>query len=271
MMRRVKAASTPPSGPSSGPTSGSRKRPAGGPAPVKGKTLILGVLGALFVVLGLLFWAAMTGGSTHVPLSAPGIGFGMDDAGAKATAPGAEGRSPDGAAAWDGAVLGQTVHDPRVREALRKRILAGWAASSEPEVAAAAKQGRFLPAPTAPDGGAMDPKYIQEVVRGDFFPMAEKCYEELLTRKKGAKGRVEMSFTIVADEKLGGILEDVEAVDASGTRDGGLADEKMTTCMRESMSSLAFRPPAHGGYVTVVYPIEFAPDDVADAGAGAGH
>jgi hypothetical protein len=262
MMHRVKAPSTPPSGPSSGPSSGPRKRAAGGPAPVKGKTLILGVLGALLLVVGLLFWAGMTGGSTHVPLSAPGIGFGMDDAAAKTTAPGAEGKGPDGPGAWDGAALAQTVHDPKVREALRKRILAGWAASSEPEVAAAAKEGRFVPAPEAPDGGRMDPKYIQEVVRGDFFPMAQKCYEELLTRKKNAKGRVEMSFTIVADEKLGGILEDVVADHG----DGGLADEKMTTCMRESMSSLAFRPPAHGGYVTVVYPIEFAPDDPAEAG-----
>jgi hypothetical protein len=226
-----------------------------GPAPVKGKTLILGVLGALVVVVGLLFWVGMTGGSTHVPLSAPGVGFAVDDTGT--------GSGTATATAWDGAALAQTVHDPKVRDELRKRILAGWAAEGEPEVAAAAKQGRFLPAPTGPDGGRMDPKYIQEVVRGEFFPMAEKCYEELLTRKKGAKGRIEMSFTIVADEKLGGILEDVEADHG----DGGLADAKMTTCMRESMSTLAFRPPAHGGYVTVVYPFEFAPDDLADGGA----
>lgn len=230
-----------------------------GPAPVKGKTLILGVLGALVVVVGLLFWAGLTGGSTHVPLSAPGVGFTVDDTG---TATGAVTAAAT-AAAWDGAALAQTVHDPKVRDELRKRILAGWAAEGEPEVAAAAKQGRFLPAPTGPDGGRMDPKYIQEVVRGEFFPMAEKCYEELLTRKKGAKGRIEMSFTIVADEKLGGILEDVEADHG----DGGLADAKMTTCMRESMSTLAFRPPAHGGYVTVVYPFEFAPDDLVDSGA----
>jgi hypothetical protein len=216
----------------------------------------------MVVVLGLLFWAAMTGGSTHVPLSAPGIGFTVDDAGTGATtAPAAN--AANGATAWDGGALDKTIHDPKVRDELRKRILAGWAAAGEPEVAAAAKEGRFLPAPEAPDGGRMDPKYIQEVVRGEFFPMAEKCYEELLTRKKGAKGRVEMSFTIVADEKLGGILEDVEA----DHKDGGLADEKMTTCMRESMSSLAFRPPAHGGYVTVVYPIEFSPDDPDEAGA----
>ena len=263
MMQRVKPASTPPSSP--------RKRPAGGPAPVKGKTLILGILGAMVVVIGLLFWAGMTGGSTHVPLSAPGIGFTVDDAGTRAgdpTAPAAN--AANGPAAWDGGALEKTVHDPKVRDELRKRILAGWAETGEPEVAAAAKQGRFIPAPEGPDGGRMDPKYIQEVVRGEFFPMAEKCYEELLTRKKGGggwppKGRVEMSFTIVADEKLGGILEDVEA----DHKDGGLADEKMTTCMRESMSSLAFRPPAHGGTVTVVYPIEFAPDEDDEAGAAA--
>jgi hypothetical protein len=231
------------------------------PAPVKGKTLILGVLGALVVVVGLLFWAGMTGGSTHVPLSAPGIGFTVDEAAAPTATPTAT--ATGASAAWDGGALAQTVHDPKVRDELRKRILAGWAAEREPEVAAAAKQGRFVPAPTGPDGGRMDPKYIQEIVRGEFFPMAEKCYEELLTRKKGAKGRVEMSFTIVADEKLGGILEDVEA----DHKDGGLADEKMTTCMRESMASLAFRPPAHGGYVTVVYPIEFAPEDPAESGA----
>jgi hypothetical protein len=257
MMRRVKPAASPSRPP---PVNGSRKRP-GGPAPIKGKTLILGVLGALVVVVGLLFWAGMTGGSTHVPLSAPGVGFTVDDTGAATPSPSAT--ASGAAAAWDGAVLAQTVHDPKVRDELRKRILAGWAAEGAPEVAAAAKQGRFLPAPTGPDGGRMDPKYIQEVVRGEFFPMAEKCYEELLTRKKGAKGRIEMSFTIVADEKLGGILEDVEADHG----DGGLADAKMTTCMRESMSSLAFRPPTHGGYVTVVYPFEFSPDDLVDSGA----
>lgn len=230
---------------------------------MKGKTLILGVLGALVVVVGLLFWAGMTGGSTHVPLSAPGIGFTHDDAGPSATPGSTSGTGAEAPASWDGGALAQTVHDPKVRDALRRRILAGWAASGEPEVAAAAKEGRFIPAPEGPDGGRMDPKYIQEVVRAEFFPMAEKCYEELLTRKKGTKGRLEMSFTIVADEKLGGILEDVEA----DHKDGGLADERMTTCMRESMSSLAFRPPAHGGIVTVVYPIEFAPDDPDEAGA----
>jgi hypothetical protein len=241
MMRRVKA-----------PGERGEERPRG---TVQGKALILGVLGALVLVAGLLFWIGMTGGSTHVPLSKPGVGFRADEAGAPD--PAASAGASAAPAGWDGGAIASTIHDRKVREELRNRILAGWAAEGEPEVAAAAKQGRFLPAPPGPDGGRMDPKYIQEVVRGEFFPMANKCYEELLTRKKKAKGRVEMSFTIVADEKHGGILEDVEADHG----DGGLADEKMMTCMRESMSTLAFRPPAHGGYVTVVYPIEFSDDD----------
>ena len=237
----------------------------GPPKGVSGKQLIAFLLLSLVVVVGLLFWAGMTGGSTHVPISKAGVGFVKDDAGGTADAA----KSSATGAGWDGGAIAETLRDRKVRDQLRQRILAGWAAGDEPEVAAAAKQGRFIPAPAGADGGRMDPKYIQEVVRGEFMPMAKTCYEELLTRKKTAKGRFEMSFTIVADDKLGAIVEDVEADHG----DSGVGDERMTTCMRESLSTLSFRPPAHGGYVTVVYPIEFSPGDddpspAADAGSG---
>lgn len=215
-----------------------------------GKTVVLGLFGAILLVFGLLVWIGMTGGSQHVPGSAPGIGFVKADVGPR------EDPASSGSAKADAGPITKTIIDKKVRDELRQRILAGWAASENPEVATAAKHGKFLPAPEGPDGGRMDPKYIQEVVRGEFFPMAKKCYEELLSRKDAAAGRVEMSFTIVADEKLGGIVED-----ASADADGGVADEKMSTCMRESLSTLSFRPPAHGGIVTVVYPIVFSPDE----------
>lgn len=229
----------------------SREAPAGAPARLSGKRLILGLLGVIAAVAAAIFWIGMSGGSSHVAPSKPGVGFQADDSG---VGPGA-GSAAAGATAWDGGAIGKTIIDPRVREELRKRILAGWAEEAPSvEQTEAARAGRFVPAPTG-DGGGMDPKYIQEVVRADFFPMAIKCYDELLTRKDAARGRVEMSFTIVADEKYGGIVEDVAVAS-----DGGVADERMSTCMRESMSTLAFRPPAHGGYVTVVYPVELAPD-----------
>ena len=222
------------------------------PAPISGKRLLLILLGATVFVAALLFYAVLTGGSQHVPLSKPGIGFVTDPAVGSGVTGGANGQP---ASVLDAGIT-KTLHDRAVREALRKRILEGWAASPDPDTAEAAKRGRFLPAPTADGGTGMDPKYIQEVVRGDFMPMARSCYEELLVRKPDAGGRVEMSFTIVADEKLGGIVED-----ASADPDGGVADDKMTTCMRESLSTLSFRPPAHGGKITIVYPIGFSPEE----------
>jgi hypothetical protein len=231
-------------------------RSARGAASKQGKVVALALLVAVLVVGGLLLWVAMSGTSTHVPPSKPGVGFTPDLRDPAGGSGASEGNTTNGPSAWDGAAITKTMHDPKVREELRKRILAGWAAEGEGEQASAAREGRFVPAPEGPDGGRMDPKYIQEVVRGEFFPMAEKCYDELRTRNDAASGRVEMSFTIVADEKLGGIVDDVGVVN-----DGGLADERMTTCMRESMTAMAFRPPAHGGYVTVVYPIDFSSDE----------
>ncbi|MBS2018431.1 MAG: AgmX/PglI C-terminal domain-containing protein [Deltaproteobacteria bacterium] len=214
-----------------------------------GKVVVTGLLVAILGAFGILVWVGMTGGSQHVPGSQPGVGFVKNDVGTPD-------EPPQAASAKAPGPVTKTVIDKKARDELRKRILAGWAASGEPEVAAAAKQGRFAPAPEGPDGGRMDPKYIQEVIRAELMPMAGKCYEELLSRKDAAAGRISMSFTIVADEKLGAIVED-----AAADADGGVADERMSTCIRESLSTLSFRPPAHGGVVTVVYPIEFSPDE----------
>jgi hypothetical protein len=75
---------------------------------VRGKTLILGLIGALFLVVGLLFWAGMTGGSSHVPQGKPGVGFTADDAGTGVGAGSARAGDP---APWDGGVIGATLHD----------------------------------------------------------------------------------------------------------------------------------------------------------------
>ena len=197
--------------------------------PVQGKKLLLGLLVGLVLVVGLVFYFGVSGGSTHIPLSKPGIGFTTDDPSASASA-----ATGPGADSLDAART-KTIADRAFRDALRKRILDGWAAGAEPEVAAAAKQGRFIPAPTGDGGEGMEKSYIQEVVRTEFFPMAKACYGELLSRKD-AGGRIEMSFSIVADERLGGIVEDVEV-----GSEGGI-----------------------GGMVTIRYPIEFSPDDPKD-------
>lgn len=219
------------------------------PKTVSGKTLIGAVLGALAFVLGVVFWIGATSSSQHVPGAKPGVGFG--DPNATATVSGAASAAP----VWDGGAIEKTLHDRRTRDELRQRILQGWA-QGEGDVAAAARAGKFVPAPEG-DGGGMDPKYIQEVVRGEFFDMAKQCYGDYLSRKPDASGMstVSMKFQIVADEKHGGIIEDLDVA-----QDGGL-DEEMQTCMHESFMTISFRPPAHGGTVTVEYPISFSPDE----------
>ena len=59
MMRVVKAASPPPARPGA----------------IAGKRLLLGLVVALALAVGVVFYFGVTGGSTHVPLSKPGVGF----------------------------------------------------------------------------------------------------------------------------------------------------------------------------------------------------
>lgn len=72
---------------------------------VKGKTLILGLLVALLCAVGLVFWIGLSGGSTHVPQSRPGVGFGVDDAGAATSA------TPAGPSASGPATAASAVRD----------------------------------------------------------------------------------------------------------------------------------------------------------------
>ena len=212
-----------------------------------GKKVILFVLATIVAVAGTLFYFGVTGGSQHVPGSAPGVGFGAPSATVIARK-----TEADAATAFEKGSITRTIQDRRVRDELRRRILAGWA-QGDGEGAEAARQGRV---PTMPElDGGIDPTYIRNVVRSEFMPLAGKCYEELLSRKD-AGGNIVMKFKIVADEKLGGLVEDADI-----ENDGGLYDERMSECLRESLLGMAFAPPPRGGWITVEYPIAMSPSD----------
>lgn len=221
-----------------------------------GKKVVLGLLTIMFGVFGLLVVLALWNNG--------GVGDGSPSArvGPKAGAGGSSSTTSssssggDGGAAFDGAPVDKLVRDKQIRDELRKRILAGWAAG-EGEAAEAARAGR-VPSRDPGDGG-LTKDYIQQVIREDFFPMAKGCYEELLRKNDASGGKVFAKFKIVGDEKIGGILDDVEI-----ETEGGLGDEKFVTCMRESLSSIAFEAPPKKGWVTVTYPILMTPDDPPD-------
>ncbi len=135
-----------------------------------------------------------------------------------------------------------------------------------PVASASSSAAAYPTMPQVPvgDAGAMniDPKYIQSVVRDDYFPLAKQCYGSALERNPKLAGTIEMSFRILGDPKIGGVVDDVKLSD--GTT---LDDKEMQTCLRESMMSVTFDAPPEGGEVTVVYPVRFSPEeDDADAG-----
>jgi hypothetical protein len=42
---------------------------------MRGKLVVAGLVGAILLVCGVIFWVGIHGGSTHEPPSAPGVGF----------------------------------------------------------------------------------------------------------------------------------------------------------------------------------------------------
>lgn len=220
---------------------------------MNGKKLVIGILTAMFLLLAFVFWMGLTGGSQHVPgepkpfaTSAETHVAEHDPSGAPPSAEKAASR-----AVRDAGPITETIHDKAVRDEVRRRILLAWAQTGGDDEHAAPTNVDTSPMPER-DGG-VDPNYIRDVVRSDFFPLVGSCYERLLERQD-AGGVVEVSFTVVGDEKIGGIVEEAEV-----SPDAGIGDDEFRTCLRESMMSVAFRPPPHGGKVTVRYPFDLSP------------
>ena len=152
---------------------------------------------------------------------------------------------------------GNSIVGRAVRDDIRARILAAWL-STLPEVDAGFDAGLALQLPMPVlDGGTVDPAYLRERIREDFVPMARACYEQLLGRRPNASGRALTEFVILGDDRLGGVVDEVSVQPG----DGGLADEGFATCLRESMYTVAFRPPPGRGSLRVRYPFIFLPDD----------
>jgi len=108
------------------------------------------------------------------------------------------------------------------------------------------------------DGGdpKVDPRYIQRRVREDLFPIARSCYGDALKRDPKVAGKLVVSFRIIGDRTVGGVVDDAKLTDETT-----IADPEFQTCVRESMMAVSFDAPPGDQEITVVYPILFSPDD----------
>jgi hypothetical protein len=157
-------------------------------------------------------------------------------------------------------VGGGAIKDRAKREAMRELLWRAFGRSPPPATQAQPDTAYVLPKEPPPppegDGGTIEPKYIQEHVRNEFFDLAKGCYADAIPKLANPRGKVVFWFTIVGDEKIGGIVESVDVLDESTLR-----DPEMIECMRQSFLSVTFPPPKGGGWVTVGYPIEFSPGE----------
>ncbi len=181
---------------------------------------------------------------------------------AAAAAPAPHDSSRDAGVSHGGPKLDRAQAD-RMREAIRSLLAeAGVLGVSGEPIDAATPAPTFafgsMPVLGLDDAGnpRVDPKYIQARVREDLFPLALDCYTDALKRNPKLAGKLVVSFRIIGDRKVGGVVDEAKLVDGTS-----IDDREMQTCVRESMMSVSFDAPPHDGEVTVVYPIEFAPDE----------
>ena len=135
-------------------------------------------------------------------------------------------------------------------------LLAGAAAEALKPAASASARPLFpLPPVDAGVSTGFSKEYIQQRIHEDLFPLAKECYTNALVKTPRLAGKLVVSFKILGDRKVGGVVDDVQLTD-----DSTLEDEEVRTCVRESMMSVSIDAPPNDGEVTVRYPIVFSPD-----------
>jgi len=145
-----------------------------------------------------------------------------------------------------------------VADQLRKRLAAlGYGRKAQATESAPAEPPERMPSPVGSGNQAKEAggEYIKQVVREQFHPLAGSCYEELLERVPDAAGDVVLDLSIVGNDEIGGVVEEVEVREEGTT----LTDEEFLTCVTESMYTTTFAAPSNGNLVTVTYPFSFAP------------
>jgi hypothetical protein len=106
-------------------------------------------------------------------------------------------------------------------------------------------------------------KYVQDIVREQFFPLGKECYEELLGRNRRASGRMVLNVVVAGERAVGGVVDSVEL-----GPDSTVQDEAFATCIRESMYAVEFDAPPDGHeQIDFTYPVMFVPGG-QDAGSG---
>jgi hypothetical protein len=104
-------------------------------------------------------------------------------------------------------------------------------------------------APDAAPSGDLDPRLVQASIEA-HQPRFRACYRAGVARDPGLRGEVKVRFVI---SETGRTIR----VEDAGSR---LKDARVLSCIRGEFAAIHF-PPPEGGFVSVVWPMLFAPGD----------
>jgi hypothetical protein len=106
--------------------------------------------------------------------------------------------------------------------------------------------------------GELDKEYIRDAV-SEVIPEIRKCYEMVLRDAPALEGRLVVSFSILGEPDLAGMIDDINVEDDSD--EVMRSSAPLTKCMIDALSTLEFPPPENGGVVEVRYPFSFSAQD----------
>lgn len=95
-------------------------------------------------------------------------------------------------------------------------------------------------------------KYIKAAIK-DVVPLIKECYENALRKDPNLGGKMVVTFEIVADSDLGGLVS-TSAIDPKRS---DITAPNMRECVRETIYALEFPKPESGGKTKVSYPFRF--------------
>lgn len=143
----------------------------------------------------------------------------------------------------------------QARETLRRAIEAARQEDLRREATRdlSSESGEVAPEMPERPRGTLPREYIRETV-GEITPLIAECYDTTLEQSPTAEGRVTVSFTIVGEEDVGGLVETAEIVEI----DESLAElTDFDECIVQTILSIEIDPPEGGGEVNVTYPFIF--------------
>lgn len=110
-----------------------------------------------------------------------------------------------------------------------------------------------------------EPGLDKAYIRGqllEVMPLVKECYENALENNPKLEGRLIVHFSIVAEPRVGGLVDSSEV-----EREGPLGQEPaLVECVQESIYALKLKAPQGGGQVKVSFPFIFRNDGPPDGG-----